>query len=90
MKLNFKVRVKNPWFWVGLIGIILTAMGISPESLTSWQVLADNIVSLVKNPFMLGCVFVAVLGVFVDPTTAGITDSIQAMTYTKPKRDKTT
>lgn len=87
MKLNLKVRIKNVWFWVGLVGIILTAMGVSPETLTSWQAVYDAFYALVTNPFMLGSVFVAVLGVFVDPTTEGITDSAQALTYTEPKKD---
>ena len=87
MKVNMKVRVKNPWFWVGLVGIILTAMGLDLETLTSWGVLWDSIVSLISNPFMLGSVVLAVLGVFVDPTTAGASDSKQAMTYDKPKKD---
>ena len=85
MKINFPVRMKNPWFWIGLIGVILTAMGISPEMLTSWEAVWQAIVELVSNPFMLGSVAVAVLGVFVDPTTKGVSDSAQAMTYDKPK-----
>ena len=27
-KINIPVRMKNPWFWVGLAGVILTAMGV--------------------------------------------------------------
>ncbi len=88
MKINIPVRLKNPWFWVGLIGIILTAMGVSPEMLTSWDILWGNIVSLVKNPFMLGSVALSILGVFVDPTTNGVGDSKQAMTYSSPKKDE--
>ena len=85
MKLNIPVRFKNPWFWVGLLGVILTAMGISPEMLTSWEAVGDAVISLVSNPFMLGSVAVAILGVFVDPTTAGIGDSKQALEYKKPR-----
>ena len=85
MKLNLTVRAKNPWFWISLFGVILTAMGISPEMFTSWDAVANAFIELVKNPYMLGSVLVAVLGVFVDPTTKGINDSEQAMTYTQPK-----
>lgn len=88
MKINIPVRLKNPWFWVGLAGIILTAMGISPEMLTSWDILWENIKALLTNPFMLGSVALSVLGVFVDPTTSGVGDSKQAMTYTTPKKDE--
>lgn len=86
MKTNLKVRIKNPWFWIGLLGVIFTAMGVSPEMFTSWNILWENILDLVQNPFMLGSVAVAILGVFVDPTTVGVGDSTQALTYTEPKK----
>lgn len=87
MKTNIKVRMKNPWFWVGLLGVMLTAMGISPEVLTSWDILWDNLVAFVQNPFAIGSTALAILGIFVDPTTAGVGDSAQALTYSKPKKD---
>jgi phi LC3 family holin len=87
MKMNLKVRIKNPYFWVGVIGVILTAMGISPEMLTSWGAVWEATVNLVQNPFMIGSVIIALLGIFVDPTTAGIGDSSQALTYPEPKKD---
>lgn len=86
MKLNIPVRMRNPWFWIGIVGVVLTAMGINPEMLTSWALVGEAIADLVSNPFMLASVVIAVLGVFVDPTTAGIGDSAQAMTYTSPKK----
>lgn len=86
MKLNLTVRRKNPWFWIGLGGLILAAMGVSPEMFTSWDVVWNTIVELFMNPFKLGCVALAVLGVFIDPTTAGIGDSSLAMTYNKPNK----
>ena len=87
MKINFLVRAKNPWFWVGLCGTILAAMGVSPEMFTSWAAVWDAIRSLFSNPFQIGCVVLAVLGVFVDPTTDGIGDSTRAMTYTTPNKE---
>ncbi len=72
--MDFKTRFKNPWFWVGLLGIILSAMKISPETLTSWEIVKYQFFNLIKNPYMLACVFVSVLGVFIDPTTKGIKD----------------
>ena len=87
MKLNMSVRIKNPWFWVTLAGVIMTAMGVSPEMFTSWGAVADAFMELLSNPYMLGSVVLAVLGVFIDPTTKGVNDSAQAMTYTEPKGD---
>lgn len=83
--INWKVRFKNPYFWVGIIGVILTAAHISPEVLTSWPLLAGAFIGIVNNPFVLGSVLLAVLGVVLDPTTAGIKDSANALTYNTPK-----
>ena len=83
--MNIKVRIKNVWFWIGLVGVILSAMGIEPQIFTSWDIVKEQFLSLIKNPYMLGSVFIAVLGVFVDPTTKGVGDSKQALTYTRPK-----
>ena len=85
MKINFKVRAKNPYFWFGLFGVILTAMGVDASMFTSWGVVWDAIVGLVSNPFMIFSVTVAVIGVLVDPTTKGVSDSSQAMNYNTPK-----
>lgn len=87
MKINFPVRLKNPWFWVGLGGVIFSAMGVSPEMFTSWGAVWDAVCSLLSNPFQIGCVILAVLGVFVDPTTAGVSDSTRALTYTAPIKE---
>ena len=87
MKINFLVRAKNPWFWVGLFGTIMAAMGVSPEMFTSWDTVLDAIFSLLSNPFQIGCVVLAVLGVFVDPTTAGVGDSTRALKYTTPNKE---
>lgn len=87
MKINIPVRFKNPWFWIGLFGVILSAMGVSPDMFTSWSAVWDAIVNLVSNPFMLGSVVMAVMGVFVDPTTAGIADSKRAMSYKSPVKE---
>ena len=87
MKINFPVRLKNPWFWVGLCGTILTAMGVSPEMFTSWGAVWEAIVNLFSNPFMLVSVVLAVLGVFVDPTTSGISDSKRALSYKSPVKE---
>lgn len=87
MKINIPVRMKNPWFWIGLGGTILAAMGVSPEIFTSWGAVWEAVCSLFSNPFQIGCVFLAVLGVFVDPTTAGVSDSTRALTYTTPNKE---
>lgn len=87
MKMNIPVRFKNPWFWIGVGGVLLTALGIEPQMLTSWEALKTAIMDVIGNPFLLGSAAIALLGQFVDPTTAGIGDSAQAMTYKEPKKE---
>lgn len=87
MKINIPVRFKNPWFWVGLCGTILAAMGVSPEMFTSWGAVWEAMVNMVRNPYMLVSVGLAVLGVFVDPTTSGISDSKRALSYKSPVKE---
>lgn len=67
-------RFKNPYFWVGLLGVIFTAMGVDATTLTTWQSVIDAFKGLLCNPFLLVTVAMAVLGVFVDPSTGGLKD----------------
>lgn len=87
LKLNIPVRCKNWAFWLGLGATILAAMNVSPEMFTSWDLLWQEVVALFNNPFRLGCVVVAIIGVFVDPTTSGIGDSSRALTYKRPNKE---
>ena len=72
--MNMIDRLKNPYFIVGLIGVIFSAAGIDFESLTNWSILWQNVLSVLNNPFLLVSVITALIGVFVDPTTKGFTD----------------
>lgn len=87
MKINIPVRLKNPWFWIGLVSIALTAIGVDPSMFTSWSAVWDAIKDVLANPVQLVTMILAILAVFIDPTTAGITDSDLVMTYGKPKED---
>jgi len=60
-------------------------MGESPENFTSWGSILIALTRLLQNSYMLGSVALAVLGVFIDPTTEGVCDSTRAMGYQKPK-----
>ena len=67
-------RVRNPYFWIGIIGVVLTAMGVNAETFTTWEAVADALLALIRNPYLLGSVAIAVLGVFVDPSSRGLKD----------------
>ena len=86
MNINWKARFKNPVFWTTIIPAVvaclytvLGAFGIVP-ALTENMVL--NFASAIVTAL-------TVLGVLVDPTTAGLADSKMAMTYKAPRADDT-
>lgn len=90
MKINLKVRAKNPIFWaqiaVAIISPILVGLGVQWEDMTSWATLLDALYRAVLNPVIVVSIIVSVWTAITDPTTAGISDSSQAMTYTTPKK----
>lgn len=92
MKINWKVRFKNPVFWrniiISIIAPILTYIGVGWESITTWGALGDLIVQAVANPVILVAVICSVWNALNDPTTAGDSDSVTALTYTSPKSTK--
>lgn len=92
MKVNWKVRVKNPLFWISLIGVIfspvLAAMGIKTVDLSTWDSILDVLKTFVSNPYLIGTAIAAVLtflGITNDPTRKGLNDSDRAMTYQELK-----
>ena len=34
MKVNIPVRFRNPWFWVGVCSVAITAIGVDPQTFT--------------------------------------------------------
>ena len=87
--MNFKVRFKNPIFIAQLILAILTPIlayaGLTLQDPTSWTKLGQLLINALSNPYVLGLIAVSVWNALNDPTTAGITDSKQVMTYQIPK-----
>lgn len=87
--MNWKVRFKNPLFIAQMILAVLTPIlayaGLTVKDLTTWQALGDLLMGALSNPYVLGLVIVSVFNAVTDPTTSGVADSEQALTYTKPK-----
>lgn len=82
MKINWKVRLKNPAFWLTLIPAtvtfaytVLALCGIVPS--ISEDVIINGAAAIITG--------LSTLGVLVDPTTAGLSDSELAMSYEAPK-----
>ena len=84
MIINWKVRIKNKTFWLALIpAVLLLAQqeaGLFGVAL-DFGGLKDQLTAIVGTVFTL----LAILGIVADPTTAGVGDSEQAMTYDEPK-----
>lgn len=87
--MNWKVRFKNPLFIAQMILSVLTPIlayaGLTVKDLTTWKALGDLLMGALSNPYVLGLVVVSVFNAVTDPTTSGVKDSKQALTYTKPK-----
>lgn len=90
MGINWKVRFKNPAFWVQVVLAVVTPIlayfGVNWEDMTTWYALGSLLVESVKNPVVVVAVIVSLWNAVNDPTTAGFTDSELAMTYTEPKK----
>ena len=82
--INWKVRFKNK-VWLGsffslLVGFIYSMLGIFDV----FPAVTQNVVMQLINQVLT---FLGMIGVIVDPTTAGIGDSQRAMTYEEPWQD---
>lgn len=90
MKINWKVRIKNPVFWVQIIVAVilpvLTHLGLNWEDMVTWPALGYALLEAIKNPVIVVAVIVSVWNAVNDPTTAGLGDSSQALTYEEPRK----
>lgn len=85
MKINWLVRIKNKNFWISfvpavllLVQTVLAAFGVTIDA----GAIGNVVLGIVDAAFVV----LTILGVVTDPTTAGVSDSAQAMTYTTPKK----
>lgn len=89
MKINWKVRFRNPVWWAEVAAAVilpmLAAIGLSWEDVTSWAALWNVIKTAFANPVTVAAVLVSVWNTVTDPTTAGICDSDRALCYEKPQ-----
>ena len=82
--LNWTVRFKNKTFWIAflpalllLVQVVAAVFGFTLDL----GELGDRLLNVVNALFAV----LALLGVVADPTTKGVGDSAQALTYDKPK-----
>lgn len=85
MNINWKLRLQNKttltaliMALVALVYQVLGVCGIVP------RVAQDQVTTIISMVINILCL----LGIVVDPTTAGIGDSNRALTYDEPKQDR--
>lgn len=88
MNVNWLVRIKNKAFWVTLIPAVLLLVQVIAAVfgfVLDLGELGNKLIDVVNAIFAV----LAILGIVTDPTTAGVSDSTQALTYTEPKKETT-
>lgn len=84
--MNWIVRIKNKNFWLTLIPAVLlliqTVAAVFGFELDFGE-LGNQLVAVVNAVFAV----LVILGIVNDPTTKGLGDSKQALTYDKPKEE---
>ena len=81
MKINWKVRLRQPAFWIATIPVTITFV-YSILALT--DIVPTITEERIQNLFLAVVAVLAQFGIVVDPTTKGICDSECAMKYDKP------
>ena len=84
MKINWKVRFKNK-VWLG--SFLSLIVGFTYSLLALFDVFPEVTQSLVLQLLNQVLTFLGLIGVLVDPTTAGLGDSERAMGYVEPWDD---
>ena len=84
--INWKVRIKNKQFWMSLIpALALVVQAVA--AVFGWELdfssLIGKLLAVVDAVFAL----LVILGIVVDPTTAGVGDSKRALGYQEPWTD---
>lgn len=82
--INWKVRFANKTFWISLIPAVLLLIQVVAAVFgirLDMGDLGNKLLAVVNALFAV----LAILGIVTDPTTAGVGDSEQALTYTEPK-----
>ena len=84
MKINWKVRFRNK-LWLG--SFLSLIVGFIYSMLALFDIFPEVTQSLVLQLVNQVLTFLGLIGVIVDPTTAGLEDSARAMGYEEPYHD---
>ena len=82
--INWKVRFANKTFWLSLVPAVLLLVQVTAAVFgytLDLGELGNRLAAVVNALFAV----LAILGVVADPTTKGLSDSLRAMGYDRPK-----
>ena len=65
-------KLKNPYFYLSVIGLIFSASGVDFNQLTSWSLLGKALMEILNNPVCVVAVVTAFLGIWNDNSTKGL------------------
>ena len=84
MKLNWKVRFRNKTWLFMFLSLIIGFVFNMLRLFDIYPAVTENQIVNILNQVLT---FLGLVGVLVDPTTAGVGDSDRAMSYTEPWDD---
>ena len=85
MKINWKVRMQHKQFWVSLIALLIVlANQIAGIFNVDIMIYSEQVTGISETVLMI----LALMGIIVDPTTNGVSDSMKALRYEKPEDDR--
>ena len=70
-------KLKNPMFWLSIIGLLFASAGIDFNTLVSWQLLGEALMSILNNPVAIIAVITAFLGIWNDNGTKGLDKPVE-------------
>lgn len=82
--INWKIRMQNKTFWLALVPaflLLIQAVAQVFNISVDFTNLNKDLLNVINALFVV----LTILGVVADPTTKGVGDSTQALTYSKPK-----
>ena len=83
MKLNWKVRFKNKTF---LVTFLTAVVALVYQIASMFDIVPSVSEGEVMQAVMIAVNLLVALGIIVDPTTEGISDSERALKYDKPSK----
>lgn len=89
MRINWKIRFKNPVFIAQLacsvVLPLITGAGYEWSQMTTWATLGGAVAAALGNPVVVVAMLVSVFNCLTDPTTSGLSDSASALGRTEVK-----